>query len=573
MINALQAGVTGLQAHQTMLDVAGNNLANVSTTAFKSSRVTFSSMLAQTIREASGATEGIGGRNPMQVGSGVLVGSVDRNVEQGGLDNTGNPLDMAIDGSGFFVLNDGQQDVYTRVGQFEVDSEYYLVDPRTGYRVQRIGSEGVSDGFQDATNSSIRIPWDTALPAHETTSVTYTGNLTADTQEASTNVLSSGLEYTKDGAAVTETATLDELDQATSLDQADVIRISGTRRDGSTLQTDLGGGSTVDYVEIDMYDSGEGRFKTVGEVLDEITAAYANPDDAGDEWSRASIVSSEIRLTDTEAGYSRTDMSLTYVGAGDGDLELPDYFNVYTPGGEAVKTDTIEVFDSQGNSYKMTSAFVKRDDAENKWDLVLMSVSGEGVQLEDRRIEGLSFLTNGSYGGLDTTIGDESSFSLYFPNAPTDRKVIRFDFGTSGEFDGITQFAGASTAAGDQDGYSGGWLDSISTNADGVLVGVFTNGLQRDIATLKLATFQNPSGLKDIGNGYFTPSANSGDAVPKRAAEGGAGTVHGGQIEKSNVEVAAEFVNLIQAQNGFQANARTIRSANDMLQELTDLVR
>lgn len=573
MINALQAGVTGLRAHQNMLDVSGNNLANVNTTAFKSSRVTFSSMLAQTMREASGATENIGGRNPMQIGSGVLVGSVDRNTEQGGMITTGNALDMAIEGSGFFVLHDGQKEVYTRVGQFEVDSEYNLVDPRTGNRVRRIGSEGVAEGFQDATSDSIRIPWDTALPARETANIAYTGNLTADTQEPSKNVLSSMIEYTKEGAAITETATLDELDQATSLAQGDTIRISGTRRDGSTLETDLGGGTTVDYIEIELYNTAEGRFKTVGEFLDEITAAYANPDDPTDEWSRASITSSEIRLSDAEVGYSKTDMSLSYVGAADGNFQLPDYFRVYTPGGEAVKTDTLEVFDSQGNSYKMTSAFVKRDDAENKWDLLLMSMTGEGVQLEDRRIEGLSFLTNGSFGGLDTTIGDDSSFSLYFPNAPTDRKVVRFDFGTAGEFDGITQFAGASTAAGEQDGYTGGWLDNISVNSDGVLVGVFTNGLRRDIATLKLATFQNPSGLKDIGNGYFTPSANSGDAVPKRAAEGGAGSVHGGQIEKSNVEVASEFVNLIQAQNGFQANARTIRSANDMLRELTDLVR
>jgi flagellar hook protein FlgE len=104
-------------------------------------------------------------------------------------------------------------------------------------------------------------------------------------------------------------------------------------------------------------------------------------------------------------------------------------------------------------------------------------------------------------------------------------------------------------------------------------VGVFTNGIRKDIAAIRVATFQNPSGLESIGNNFLTASANSGEPVPTKGLSGGAGAIHGGTLEGSNVEVAAEFVNLIQAQNGYMANARTIRVTNDMLRELTGLIR
>ena len=90
---------------------------------------------------------------------------------------------------------------------------------------------------------------------------------------------------------------------------------------------------------------------------------------------------------------------------------------------------------------------------------------------------------------------------------------------------------------------------------------------------MQVALFQNPSGLEAIGNGYYSPSANSGEAVSTQALNGGAGSIHGGSLEKSNADVASEFVNLIQAQNGYQANARTIKVANDILSELTNLIR
>ena len=135
---ALSAGVTGLQAHQKMLDVAGNNLANVNTTAFKASRITFSELLSETIRKASQPSGSTGGTNPQQMGSGVGVAGISPNMSQGNIVNTGSPLDMAIEGEGYFVLTGTEGDVFTRAGSFSVDADGNLVDPGTGYLVQRI---------------------------------------------------------------------------------------------------------------------------------------------------------------------------------------------------------------------------------------------------------------------------------------------------------------------------------------------------------------------------------------------------------------------------------------------------
>jgi flagellar hook protein FlgE len=151
---------------------------------------------------------------------------------------------------------------------------------------------------------------------------------------------------------------------------------------------------------------------------------------------------------------------------------------------------------------------------------------------------------------------------------------VTLDLGTVGEFDGLSQFGGSSTASSNgQDGYASGWLSSVAVNREGVLVGVFTNGIRRDIAAMKIATFQNPSGLSATGNGYFAPTANSGEPIQGKGLSGNAGSIRGGSLEQSNVDVAREFVNLIQAQNGYQANARTIKVANEMLSELTNLIR
>ena len=555
MSYALSSGVTGLQAHQKMLDVAGNNLANVNTTAFKASQVTFSEVLGETLRQASQPTSQIGGTNPQQIGGGVGVAGISVNTTQGNIVNTGNALDLAIDGAGYFVVDNGEQMLYTRSGSFGVDEAGYLVDPATGVRVQRLGLTGESDGFQIPGDSAIRVPYDVSLPANPTSQVVLSGNLSSDASGTpAAQVLTASSKFTYGGGDATASTLLGELDQFSgSANPIGTISFEWYDREGIS-------GAAPDFqVDADT---------TLGDLINHLDNNVLSG-------ATASLVSGQIRITDHETGYSRSYLTMSYEDTGGaGDLDLPGYFEVATVGGDEVKGVNIAVFDSQGGKHVMSAAFV-RTDAVNTWDLVLTSVTGNvaSVDLESRRIEGIAFdPQTGAFNGLPD--GTTAEFSLTFAHDVAHAQTIGVNLGTIGSFDGLTQFAGNSTAvAREQDGYEAGNLSAVSINNDGGLVGSFSNGIKKDLAVLAVALFNNPAGLASAGNGYYVSSANSGSAVVTQGTTGGAGAVRGMALEKSNADVATEFVTLIQAQNGFQANARTISVANEILRELTNLIR
>lgn len=178
---ALYAGLSGLHSHATMLDVVGNNLANENTTAYRSQRVSFQDLVYQTLNSGSGPTGSLGGTNPQQVGFGVRVGAIESLFQQGPVNPTGRELDLALQGPGFFVVNDGNRQLYTRAGAFSIDSAGYLVDGSTGFRVQRFGTVGeatpTTPGFQTAGSLGVRIPFDVVLPGTASQNVNLTGNL------------------------------------------------------------------------------------------------------------------------------------------------------------------------------------------------------------------------------------------------------------------------------------------------------------------------------------------------------------------------------------------------------------
>lgn len=679
---ALSAGVTGLQAHQKMLDIAGNNLANVNTTAFKSSRILFSELLSETIKKASQPTSTVGGTNPQQMGSGVGVAGISPNMAQGNIVNTGNPLDLAIEGDGYFVLSDGGQNVYTRAGGFAVDASLNLVDPTTGYIIQRIGSVGESDGFQTAGNSNINVPYDVAMAANATSSVTVAGNLSSDAafDTAQTNVLKSDITFTTSSGATNAVATakISALDQYTGATWADgTLTFSGYKPSGTALgasptsdltmsvdenttiqdvldylNTDEGTAAVSEVQTITLatapdndpdggtftlsyggqttaalaWNATAGQIETALEGLStigtgNITAVSAPMDDAititfADTFGDASLVTmnstalldgvavvtnsiaetttgravqgvlgsgavaslsnGRIVITDAASGYSQSDFKMAW---SDTNLTLPGYFEVTTVGGEEVKNMNITVYDSQGGAHVLSGAFV-RTATNNTWDMVMTSVTGDVSTIDitgnsDRRIKDIEFnASDSSYSGLNTTTADTAQFTITFVHDTANPQTVTIDLGTAGQFNGLTQFSGSSTAvAREQDGYEAGRLSTVSINNEGILIGAFSNGVKKNLATIQIALFQNTSGLESVGGGYFVPSANSGEAVATQAMTGGSGTVHGGALEKSNSDVATEFVNMIQAQNGFQANARTIRVANEILRELTSLIR
>jgi len=187
MMRSLFAGVSGMRNHQVRMDVIGNNIANVNTLGFKASRVTFEEALSQLVRGASrpGATgsASVGGRNPMQVGLGVNLGSIDRLFTQGNLENTGVTTDLAIQGDSLFVLSDGSRYYYTRAGNFQIDGSGRLVSATNGLTVQgRIAVDGVlTDQIGD-----IVLPIGQSAPARATSTVRLAGNLDAQAADGTT---------------------------------------------------------------------------------------------------------------------------------------------------------------------------------------------------------------------------------------------------------------------------------------------------------------------------------------------------------------------------------------------------
>jgi flagellar hook protein FlgE len=182
MMRSMFSAISGLKNHQTFMDVVGNNIANVNTTGFKQSRVTFQDILSQTLRPASGPQNGRGGVNPEQVGLGVVLGGVETVQSQGTLQSTGKVTDMAIQGDGYFVVSDGRQSFYTRDGAFDLGVDGTLLNPASGLKVMGWQANPVT-GVVDTTlpPTSINIPVGAGMTGKASTSLTTAGNLDANT--------------------------------------------------------------------------------------------------------------------------------------------------------------------------------------------------------------------------------------------------------------------------------------------------------------------------------------------------------------------------------------------------------
>ncbi|WP_273652272.1 flagellar hook protein FlgE [Cellulomonas fimi] len=392
MLRSLFSGISGLRAHQTQLDVTGNNIANVNTTGFKASQTQFQDTLSQMLQNGAGAQDGVGGTNPAQVGLGVRVAGITTNFTQGASQMTGRSTDMMIQGDGFFVVRKGNESYYTRAGSFDFDATGQMVLPGEGALVQGWAAvNGVVD-----TNGplvDLRVPAGTLMPAVATSTAAYEGNLDADAA------------------------------------------------DGTTINR-----------TIDVYD--------------------------------ATGAARELELTFTK---SATGWSLT---ATDGTATVNAGAMTFTAAGALTTPTTVTV---------------------------------GGVAVDLSTITGFS--------GID------------------------------------------SVKARTQNGQAAGVLQSFALGADGTITGAFSNGLKQTIGRLAIGSFTNPSGLEKAGGSLFRTSVNSGDAQVGAAGTGGRGTLAGGALEMSNVDLSSEFTSLIIAQRGFQANSRVITTSDEVLQELVNLKR
>lgn len=556
MPNSLFTGVTGLRIHQQMLDVVGNNLANANTTGFKSQRTRFSDLVYQTVNEAaSSSSDKVGGTDPVQIGLGAQVAAVDANFQQGSIESTGRDLDLAIQGSGFFVGRSGSESFFTRAGAFSVDANNYLVDPSNGYRIQRFGTVGEGGAgnpvFQTPGNGDIRIPLGTGIPGNVTSSINLQGNLTASAIGPLAQQLTTAQPMKSGGVAATLATTLNSLDNnIVDYQVGDQIQIQGVTAINTTVTFNVPVGPAT----------------TVGDLVNAINAQFPGSNAALDP-------SGNVVVTAGSTGVSKLKLSVNdVVGNVGGTRWIDNNFNISTVGKDGDTTQTgIQVYDAQGTAHNLTIVMQKTAVA-NTWDLSVSINPSEGTVI-DGLVGGITFNEDGSFRQAVGTGLADGTISIQFNGFSTPQR-ISFNMGKTGAFDGLTQVGGSNSAvATGQDGYEAGFLTSLSIGQDGLINGIFTNGRNLAIGQIALATFANPGALKRIGDNYYSLSSESGPALLGTGISGGRGSVSQKSLESSNVDVSLEFTRLIIAQRGFQVNARTITASDQILQELANIVR
>jgi len=252
-------------------------------------------------------------------------------------------------------------------------------------------------------------------------------------------------------------------------------------------------------------------------------------------------------------------------------------FNLEKPEKTANFTHTMTVYDNIGTARLVTLAYNKVGNNQWKYRALVDGKDAEGG-VEGKMYEQASGTLNfNDKGVLQEEISDNNAFN--FNKGAAQGQVIAFDFGKALSeggtgLDASTQYGSDSNInRHTQDGHSAGTLASLSFNDDGVLSAVYDNGVSRDISQMAIAKFENNEGLFKVGKNLYKESKNSGQAAIGKPGESGRGDVLAKSLELSNVDIANEFVGLMTSQRNFQANSRTLTTADQMLQEVLNIKR
>jgi flagellar hook protein FlgE len=233
---------------------------------------------------------------------------------------------------------------------------------------------------------------------------------------------------------------------------------------------------------------------------------------------------------------------------------------------------SIAVYDSLGNKHNVTFNFAKTNynpsTNQTQWQWYATAASsGSSTPTLTNANGTITFDSTGKLVGLTPPLAITANW-----NNGTAQQVINLHFGDLNTFDGLTQFSLPSqTSSLTQDGYSGGSLQNIIVNQNGVISGMFSNGKSYALGQVALATFNNNDGLLAQGNSLFEATANSGTPIVTTAGTGSAGTIIPSELEESNVDLGTEFTNMIIAERAYQANARTLSTSDTMLQSLLNI--
>ncbi|MCR4989385.1 MAG: flagellar hook-basal body complex protein [Lachnospiraceae bacterium] len=483
MMRSLYSGVAGLKTHQTRMDVIGNNIANVNTTAYKSQSMTFSDLMYQTTQAASGAnpTTGVGGVNARQIGLGSKTSAIKTAITgQGASQTTNDPFDIMITGSNFFVVNNGQENFFTRDGSFYVDGAGNLCMTSTGYNV---------------------MGW---LADEDPNSQTY-GTIKQDIvqrlQIMSPKYMTYPPEYT---SKATLSGIVDSYD-------TNIANPNGK------------------LVTLDFYDNLGFKYTAMFSFHDDTTDTLADgkfrlrldkiKDPNGETlYGNANSSDDTLQFANNEVAFkfSTKDGTLEQVGDTAGNMVFA--LNLSTVAAAAQPPSTTTPPDTAGTD----------------------KTSSQGLPNFDGPIYiDCSTLTNLNNNGASTAT------------------CVRGD---------ASNGAGAGRKLGEMSG--------VSIQKDGKIYATYDNGQSRLLGQIATASFANASGLEKAGDNLYSSTQNSGDfdGIGVDITAGG-GYMNTGVLEMSNVDLSAEFTEMITTQRGFQANSRIITVSDTLLEELTNLKR
>jgi flagellar hook protein FlgE len=524
-MSALGASISGLQSSQKWLDVISNNISNSNTVAFKSGQLNFADLVSSTVTNPSGpdAAANLGGINPSQLGLGVTVGSIQTIMSEGAIQTTGVVTDIAINGSGFLTVKSGDSTLYTRAGNLTFDQSGNLTTSDGGL-VQ--GWEMQTTITAAAAGIAGAAPGDTQLvitgPTLNTSNVSAVGNivipqnLVLAPKATSYNANSS----VKDQGVILA----GNLDSSTPQNAAAVALPTlyepiGTPSNGFipdatqtfTVYDSLGNAHVMEMSWAQMANTTAGANPPLWNwSLNEITGGVA-PN--GSPW----VSGGPGNQIATGAGVAfNADGSLATLGAAAGG-------NVTIPG------TTYDVNLPLNNG----AVGVGPVDFNFSINIGTPNVAATTLGLRD----GMT----GDYGN-----GTTNTLGVYTPVQTAYTKLV--------------------------DGYPEGTLTGLSFNQTGGVSASFSNGQNLVIAQLAMSTFSNPDGLDRVGGNYFAATANSGNAQIGTAGSNGAGTIQGGALEGSNVDLTVELTNMILAQRMFESNAKVITTASNLLSTLINAV-
>ncbi|WP_346354620.1 flagellar hook protein FlgE [Azotosporobacter soli] len=562
MMRSLFSGVAGLRNHQTRMDTVGNNIANVNTTGFKSGRVNFQDMLSQTLQGAAGPNGNLGGTNPMQVGLGMSIASMDTQFTDGALQSTGVPTDLAISGDGFFILSNGSNTSYTRDGSFKFDTAGNYVVPGTGVHVQGWMADSLGNINTAGVLSNLVKPIGTTMPATQTTSATFAGNLNSSTVNGN--------------SAATSENIYDSLGNKHLLTQlyykVNVGAAAGASGDNTWIcKTDVAGISsapamTNQYTQL--------NFNTDGTLN---TIQTLTPGPLGDATQNVTFKNLKLSTsTDPQViGFSEFDNTnalRTFKGTFTYNASTTSWSCAITESGDMTNTTlaTIPNITWNGATYLaggvafpngVTIPYKGKDVAQTANTITITALGGTPVAPDGTIMAGCATEPDNA-----TLAAGENTLSFSVPGA--NAMTVAFDRSK------ITQSKDTtSTVSMTPDGYGMGVLNNVTFDSQGVMTGLFSNNQRKKLGQVAMATFANNNGLMKAGNNTYIESNNSGLAKVGEANSGGRGGLTPAALEMSNVDLSQEFSNMIITQRGFQANSKIITTSDTMLEELVNLKR